>query len=98
MGNQTFCNCIAVRRKNETLHVENENSIQCNEKIYDKDFTKLHLMEKHNNYSKFKKSVSSKIFDFPEINQYDEKRRYSFQSPDISFVTIHMKPSKKNMN
>ena len=55
-------------------------------------------MEKHYNFSKFKKSISSKTFDFPEITKYGKKRRYSFQDPELSFVTIHMKPSTNNNN
>jgi len=98
MGNQTFCNCIALKKKNETIKVENENIIQCNERIYNEEFAKSHLMEKHYNFSKFKKSISSKTFDFPEITKYGKKRRYSFQDPELSFVTIHMKPSTNNNN
>jgi len=92
MGNQTFCNCIALKNKNETLKVENENIIKYNERIYNDDLSKTHLMEKNFNFNKFKKS---KNFDFNEFPKLNEKRRYSFHDPQLSFVTIHFKTNKK---
>ena len=92
MGNQTICNCIYAKKLEKNLNIEsNENTQekQNNEEII--------ISNPDNNSSntfnckKLKKSVTS----CSKINANNVERKSSYQDPELSFVTIHLKTSKK---
>lgn len=97
MGNQTFCNCIYIKKKDKIVNFECEGSTQeqqnnnednNEEIIFDNDTSNTY------NNKNLKKSITSKIF--PNFQLKDGKRRSSYQDPELSFVTIHLKNRKKN--
>ena len=92
MGNQTICNCIYAKKLDKHLNIESNENTQ--EKQNNEEIIISNLDNNSSNTfncKKLKKSVTS----CSKINAKDGKRRSSYQDPELSFVTIHLKTSKK---
>ena len=95
MGNQNFCHCIHINQKDKTIQINIDECIEENDAFYN-ELSKSNFTITKNDYEI--KSSSTKNIHFPNYKLDFEKRSFSFQDPDLSFVTIHMKPSKTNKN
>ena len=93
MGNQTFCNCIDSNINKNNLHIIIDNCTQENPPNYYEDISKSNLIIPKNQTENFKKSNSSKHILPPKIKE-EFGKKFSFQDPELSFVTINMKNSK----
>ena len=96
MGNQNFCHCIHINQNDKTVKINIDEYIEENDAFYNELSKSNFTIIKNDNYEI--KSSSTKNINFLNYKLNFEKRSFSFQDPDLSFVTIHMKPSKTNKN
>ena len=92
MGNQTICNCIYAKKLDKHLNIESNENTQ--EKQNNEEIIIFNLDNNSSNTfncKKLKKSVTS----CSKINAKNGERRSSYKDPELSFVTIHLKTSKK---
>jgi hypothetical protein len=96
MGNQTFCHCVNINKKDKTFRINIDDFTQEND-AFSNDLSKSHLTIVKTNNNDLK-SLSTKNMIHPNIKIDLKGRRLSFQDPELSFVTIHMKSNKINQN
>lgn len=80
--------------KNNNFFINIENCSQEKHQNYNDDISKSNLTIPKNEMVNVKKVSSSQSSLLPKIKK-EFGKRYSFQDPELSFVTIHMKNSKK---